>query len=234
VATLDLLADAAAEQPLLVVAEDLQWLDPATVSVLRFIARRLEHDPVVLLATTRDEEPDPLQGVADQVLDLAPLDPEDSKRLLASGRPDGLLLHLRDTYPTETAWAPPWVGDELRQARACARDARLAALRADAEAAAAAERASATRRPGIRLWLPATGLWVTFIGHARPYSPGSWRTGQTGSGQTAGSGSWPWPPTPNYAAATPTSPGPRCAPPKLSPTPTPSTTTLEKAKASRS
>jgi hypothetical protein len=53
------------------------------------------------------------------------------------GVPDGLLLHLRDTYPTETAWAPPWAGDELRQARAAARDARLAALRAAAEAAAA-------------------------------------------------------------------------------------------------
>src|SRR6185437_6289868 len=51
--------------------------------------------------------------------------------------PDGLLLHLRDTYPVETAWAPPWVGDELRQARAAARDAHLAALRATAEADAA-------------------------------------------------------------------------------------------------
>ena len=40
-AALDLLADAAAEQPLLVVAEDLQWLDQATVDVLRFIGRRL-------------------------------------------------------------------------------------------------------------------------------------------------------------------------------------------------
>jgi conjugative relaxase-like TrwC/TraI family protein len=48
--------------------------------------------------------------------------------------PDGLLLHFRDTYPIETAWAPPWVGDELRQVRAAARDTRLAALRATAEA----------------------------------------------------------------------------------------------------
>jgi len=30
------------------------------------------------------------------------------------GMPDGKLLHLRDTYPIETAWAPQWVGDELR------------------------------------------------------------------------------------------------------------------------
>ena len=50
--------------------------------------------------------------------------------------PDGMLIHLRDTYPLETAWAPPWVGAELRQARVGARDARLAALRTAAEAAA--------------------------------------------------------------------------------------------------
>ena len=51
--------------------------------------------------------------------------------------PDGRLLHLRDTYPIETAWAPQYVGDELRQVRAAAWDARLAALRASAEARAA-------------------------------------------------------------------------------------------------
>ena len=48
--------------------------------------------------------------------------------------------HLRDTYPIETAWAPPYVGDELRQVRAAAWDARLAGLRAAAEARAAAQR----------------------------------------------------------------------------------------------
>jgi hypothetical protein len=49
----------------------------------------------------------------------------------------GRLLHLRDTYPVETAWAPRYVGDELRQVRAAAWDARLAALRASTEARAA-------------------------------------------------------------------------------------------------
>jgi hypothetical protein len=54
--------------------------------------------------------------------------------------PDGRLLHLRDTYPIETAWAPQYVGDELRQVRAAAWNARLAALRAGAEAKAAGSR----------------------------------------------------------------------------------------------
>ena len=49
---------------------------------------------------------------------LGPVDGPDVR-----GMPDGTLLHLRDTYPTETAWAPPWVGDELRQVRVGAQDA---------------------------------------------------------------------------------------------------------------
>ena len=50
------------------------------------------------------------------------------------GMADGMLWHLRDTYPIETAWAPQYVGDELRQVRAAAWEARLAGLRANAEA----------------------------------------------------------------------------------------------------
>ena len=56
------------------------------------------------------------------------------------GLPDGTLLHMRDTYPVETAWAPRWVGDELRQVRSGAWEAQLAATRADAEAQAARSR----------------------------------------------------------------------------------------------
>ena len=63
---------------------------------------------------------------------LAPVDGPDVR-----GLPDGTLLHLRDTYPTETAWAPQHVGDELRQVRAGAWHARLASIRATADAHAA-------------------------------------------------------------------------------------------------
>ena len=69
---------------------------------------------------------------------LAALGPADGPDV--RGLPDGRLLHLRDTYPIETAWAPRYVGDELRQVRAAARQARLAGIRARAEAAAAATR----------------------------------------------------------------------------------------------
>jgi conjugative relaxase-like TrwC/TraI family protein len=63
---------------------------------------------------------------------LGPIDGPDVR-----GMPDGTLLHLRDTYPIETAWAPQWAGDELRQVRAGAWHARLAGIRAAADAHAA-------------------------------------------------------------------------------------------------
>jgi hypothetical protein len=69
---------------------------------------------------------------------LAAIGPADGPDL--HGMPDGRLLHLRDTYPIETAWAPQYVGDELRQVRAAAWHARLAGLRAAAEAQAARRR----------------------------------------------------------------------------------------------
>jgi hypothetical protein len=67
---------------------------------------------------------------------LAALGPADGPDV--RGMPDGMLLHLRDTYPIETAWAPRYVGDELRQVRAAAWNARLSAIRASVEAKSAA------------------------------------------------------------------------------------------------
>jgi DNA-binding CsgD family transcriptional regulator len=119
-ATLDLLAEAAAEQPLLVVAEDLQWLDPATVGVLRFVGRRLEHDPVVVLATSRADELDLLHGAASRVIDLEPLGAGDSRRLLASVAP-GLssaararVLRLAEGNPLALVELPKTAGLTLR------------------------------------------------------------------------------------------------------------------------
>jgi AAA domain/TrwC relaxase len=65
---------------------------------------------------------------------LGPADGPDVRGML-----DGTLLHLRDTYPIETAWAPQWTGSELRQVRLGAADARLAAIRARAEADSAGQ-----------------------------------------------------------------------------------------------
>jgi DNA-binding CsgD family transcriptional regulator len=87
-AALDLLAEAAADTPLLVVAEDIQWMDPATVAVLTFVGRRLDSDAIVLIATTRDDVPSPLQDAAIGVMELQPLADSDSRQLLAAIAPE--------------------------------------------------------------------------------------------------------------------------------------------------
>jgi hypothetical protein len=52
-ATLDLLRLLAAEQPLLIALDDAQWLDPPSRETLAYALRRLDREPVVLLAARR-------------------------------------------------------------------------------------------------------------------------------------------------------------------------------------
>jgi DNA-binding CsgD family transcriptional regulator len=86
-AVLDLLSEVAGDGPLLLVAEDAQWLDQPSTDVLAFVARRLESDPIVLLAASRDGYPSGLvdAGLPEHRLDA--LDPATSAELLdASAR----------------------------------------------------------------------------------------------------------------------------------------------------
>jgi DNA-binding CsgD family transcriptional regulator/tetratricopeptide (TPR) repeat protein len=71
---LELLADAGVEKPLLVLVDDVQWIDPASQQALAFLARRTAAERIVLLATQRVTEPGPMLDRAFPVVDLAPLD----------------------------------------------------------------------------------------------------------------------------------------------------------------
>lgn len=53
-ASLELLCLAAAERPILVLADDVNHLDAASRDVLGFVGRRVENDPIVVLAASRD------------------------------------------------------------------------------------------------------------------------------------------------------------------------------------
>jgi hypothetical protein len=52
-AALDLISEAASDAPVLLIVDDAQWLDRPTSHVLAFVARRIESDPIVLLAAIR-------------------------------------------------------------------------------------------------------------------------------------------------------------------------------------
>ncbi|GAX58277.1 helix-turn-helix transcriptional regulator [Streptomyces olivochromogenes] len=57
IAVLTLLSELSDEQPLLVTADDAQWLDRASLDALAFAARRLESEQLVLLAGARGNVP---------------------------------------------------------------------------------------------------------------------------------------------------------------------------------
>src|SRR5258708_24041738 len=53
-AVLELLAAAATPSPVLVVADDAQWLDPSSCATLAFVSRRVEAQPIVIAFGVRD------------------------------------------------------------------------------------------------------------------------------------------------------------------------------------
>ncbi|MEJ1961465.1 MAG: ATP-binding protein [Gammaproteobacteria bacterium] len=83
-ATLTLLTAIAASKPILLVADDVQWLDQSSRDVLAFIARRLSSDPIVLLMATRNTAEDALAFPNVPRHQLSKLDASASECLLAA------------------------------------------------------------------------------------------------------------------------------------------------------
>ncbi len=86
-ATLNLLADIAAEKPLFLVADDVQWLDTPTAEALAFVGRRLASDRILLLAAMRDGFHSPLVAARLPELVIEPLSEAPSAELLDAHAP---------------------------------------------------------------------------------------------------------------------------------------------------
>jgi len=88
VAVVDGLRALSRSAPVLVGLDDLQWLDRSTAQALRFALRRLEHEPIALLATARSGEADALLeglGLTDvERLHVGPLDKDELDAVLRS------------------------------------------------------------------------------------------------------------------------------------------------------
>ncbi|WP_372664452.1 helix-turn-helix transcriptional regulator [Amycolatopsis kentuckyensis] len=104
-AALTLLAEEAVAKPLLLVAEDVHWLDRASADVLAFVARRIENEPIVLVATVREGAASPLldAGLAPMVVDRLAAD--DAADLLDAVAPR-LAPAVRTRLLTEAAGHP--------------------------------------------------------------------------------------------------------------------------------
>ena len=114
-ATLDLLADAAASSPLLAIVEDAQWLDRPSSDVLAFVARRVSLEPIVVLFAIREGAASAVEVVGLPELRLEPLDEVAAAELLDTHSPD-LTSEVRERLLQAAAGEPA----RARRAAGCA------------------------------------------------------------------------------------------------------------------
>ncbi len=104
-AALSLLSEVAEEQPLVCLLDDLQWLDSESVSVLSFVARRLDAEPMAMVFAIRDSsDVQELDGLPEVL--LSGLGDADARLLLEALMPGGLDEQVRDRIVVETRGNP--------------------------------------------------------------------------------------------------------------------------------
>ncbi|MCY1139228.1 AAA family ATPase [Actinoplanes sp. Pm04-4] len=116
-AVLELLADAADRQPVLVLADDLQWIDKPSRDVLGFVARRTVNHRLLVVGASRRPESDWRGPDLMPDLHLEPLAGAAAERLLDAGAPDlpattrSLILDRAAGNPLALVELPKAVGD---------------------------------------------------------------------------------------------------------------------------
>jgi len=181
-ASLGLLSEAATQGPLVLLVEDAQWLDPPSWDAVAFLARRIDVEPIVVLAAVRsgvpsgvDESGLPellLTGLSDeaatQLLDRSapdlPLDLTARIRAYAAGNPLALneLPKIADALAAEIVGEPVPLTARLEQAFS----AQLDELNADQRALVLV---AALEESELSVLIEAGEL---LIGHTLP--PGAW------------------------------------------------------------
>jgi DNA-binding CsgD family transcriptional regulator/tetratricopeptide (TPR) repeat protein len=127
-AALNLIDDVAADEPVVLVADDVQWLDGPTSSVLAFVARRLEATHVLLVAGLREGFDTPLRSAEVSEIRVDPLSPTASTELLGSVAPD-LEQDMRRLVLSEASGNPLALLELPRALRQQGADSREGALR---------------------------------------------------------------------------------------------------------
>jgi len=102
-AVLNLLSEAAEEQPLLCLVDDAQWLDSGSARVLAFVARRLLAERIAMVFAAR-EPLEALDGFAE--LQVEPLGHRDARALLDSVLPARLDERVLEQIVAETRGNP--------------------------------------------------------------------------------------------------------------------------------
>ncbi len=142
-----LISDAADSSPLLLIADDAQWLDRSSVDALTFIGRRLDNEPVALIAGLREGFSTALEEAGLPILDLDRLSASDSERLL--GRVASALSPPARSRVLAEAAGNPLGLVELARAASEARDPVELLLPAQAALTGRLERAFGARLHGL-------------------------------------------------------------------------------------
>src|SRR5260370_1534929 len=127
-AMVSLLDEGADERSLLVVADDFQWLDRATSSVLSFVARRLDSTRVLLVIGLRETFQTALRSAQLPEIHVEPLSDTASADLLVSVAPD-LDIQTRRLILDEALGNPLALLELPRALRLQGTDGREGALR---------------------------------------------------------------------------------------------------------
>ncbi|GHE58911.1 LuxR family transcriptional regulator [Streptomyces longispororuber] len=115
-AALALLTDAARRRPLLIVVDDLHWVDSSSAAVFAFLHRRIDDLPVVLVVATRAEGSAP-EGWHVHPVDVEPLPDADADAVLRRWHPD-LTAVVAERVRREAAGNPLALTELPRQLRA--------------------------------------------------------------------------------------------------------------------
>jgi DNA-binding CsgD family transcriptional regulator/tetratricopeptide (TPR) repeat protein len=83
-AALNLLAELSSRRPVLIAADDVQWLDRPSQDVLAFAARRVSQHPVVIVAAVRNGHPGPFAASGLDELEVDGLDDSSARTVLAA------------------------------------------------------------------------------------------------------------------------------------------------------
>lgn len=103
---LTLLSELAAERPVLCLVDDVQWVDPASLQVLGFVARRLRTEPVALLLAAREDESPHLRALGVPELRLTALPAGAAADLLDRRWGQRLAPSVRDRLVLDCAGNP--------------------------------------------------------------------------------------------------------------------------------
>ncbi|MEV4410273.1 AAA family ATPase [Actinoplanes sp. NPDC049598] len=82
-AALNLITEAAGRRPVVIVADDVHWLDRSTHEVLAFVIRRISADPVVLVGAIRTGHDGPLLHAGAPLIELSGLPDAAARQLVA-------------------------------------------------------------------------------------------------------------------------------------------------------